>query len=74
MKQFIMVVIECSMPDYTFKTDNVSEALAIALLSNHDLAHRNLAHAAADASPAPTAIQGPKLEWPKVDVGVTIEE
>jgi len=60
--------------DCTFTTDDVSEALAIALLTNHDLAHRNLAHAAADAFPAPTAIQGPKLERPNVDVGVTIEE
>ena len=69
-----MVVIECSVPDCTFTTDDVSEALAIALLSNHNLAHCNLAPAVADAAPAPTAPRGPKLERPKVDVGVTIEE
>jgi len=32
MKHFIMVFIECSVPDCTFTTDDVSEALAIALL------------------------------------------
>ena len=69
-----MVVIECSVPDCTFTTDDVSEALAIALLSNHNLAHCNLVPTIADAAPAPTAPRGPKLEWPKVDVGVTIEE
>ena len=69
-----MVVIECSVPNCTFTTDDVSEALAIALLSNHNLAHRNLAPTVADAAPAPTAPRGPKLERPKVDVGVTIEE
>ena len=66
-----MVVIECSVPDCTFTTDDVSEALAISLLSNHNLAHCNLAPTVADAAPAP---RGPKLERPKVDVGVTIEE
>ena len=69
-----MVVIECSVPNCTFTIDDVSEALAIALLSNHNLAHRNLAPTVADAAPAPTAPRGPKLERPKVDVGVTIEE
>ncbi|CAH3135730.1 unnamed protein product [Pocillopora meandrina] len=50
-----MVVVECSVPDCTFTTDDVSEALAIALLSNHNLAHCNLAPTVADAAPAPTA-------------------
>ena len=49
-----MVVIECSVPDCTFTTDDVSEALAIALLTNHDLAHRNLVPTVADAAQAPT--------------------
>jgi len=69
-----MVVIECSVPDSTFTTDDVSEALAIAPLTNHDLADRNLAPAVADAALAPTATRGQNLERPKVDVGVTIEE
>lgn len=69
-----MVVIECSLPDCTFTTDDVSEALAIVLLTNHDLAHHNPAPTVADATPASTATRGPNLERPKVDVGVTIEE
>ena len=60
-----MVVIECSVPDYTFATEDVSEALAIALITNHNIAHR---------VPAPTATSGPKLERPKVNIGVTLEE
>lgn len=69
-----MVVIECSLPDCTITTDDVSEALAIALLTNHDLAHRNPAPTVADAAPAHTATRSPNLERPKVDVEVTIEE
>ena len=55
-----MVVVECSVPDCTFTTDDVSEALAIALLSNHNLAHCNLAPIVADAAPAPTAPRSSK--------------
>ena len=49
-----------------FQSDDVTEALAIALLTNHGLSHTVTA--------APTAIRGPKLERPKVDVGVSLEE
>ena len=66
-----MVVIECSVPDYTFATEDVSEALAIALITNHNIAHRV---PAPTAPPAPTATSGPKLERPKVNIGVTLEE
>ena len=63
-----MVVVACSVPDCTFKTEDVTEALAIALLTNHGLAHQR-------PSPAqdPT-LRGPKLDRRKVDVGVSIEE
>ena len=67
----IMVVVECSVPDCTFATEDVSETLAIALITNHDLAHRV---PAPTAPPAPTTTNGPKLERPKVNIGVTIEE
>ncbi len=65
-----MVVVRCSVPNCPFATDDVTEALAIALLSN--LA---FAHSAPPAEPpqAPT-LRGPKLERPKVDVGISIEE
>ena len=66
-----MVVVECSVPDCTFATEDVSEALAIALITNHDLAHRV---PTPTAPPAPTATSGPKLERPKVNIGVTLEE
>ena len=62
-----MVVIECSVPNCTFKT-NVSEALAIALITNHDLAHRPSAPLDTDANPALTTTRGPKLERPKIDM------
>lgn len=36
-----MEVIACSIPTCDFKADNISEALAIALLANHSLAHQS---------------------------------
>ncbi|CAJ1061306.1 PREDICTED: uncharacterized protein LOC104944096 [Xyrichtys novacula] len=68
-----MAVVECSAPDCAFKTDDVSEALAIALLTNHGLAHQRAPYVATDPMLAP-APQGPNLDCPRVDVGVSIEE
>jgi hypothetical protein len=62
-----MVVIKCTLQNCDFKTDDVSEALAIALLTNHGLAHQNTSVS------APTA-RGPRLERPTVNLGVSIEE
>ena len=56
-----MVVIECSVPNCTFKTNDVSEALAIALITSHDLAHRPSAPLNTDANPALTTTRVPKL-------------
>ncbi len=58
--------MQCSVPDCPFRTEDVSENLAIALLTNHGYAHT--------ATAATHALRGPKLERPKVDVGVTLEE
>ena len=66
-----MVIGQCSVPSSEFQTTDVSEALAIALLANHALAHQNATPT--EAAPAPKP-QGPKLERPKVDVGVSIED
>ena len=66
-----MVIVQCSVPSCEFQTTDVSEALAIALLANHALAHQNATPT--EAAPAPKP-QGPKLERPKVDVGVSIED
>ncbi|KAK3711280.1 hypothetical protein QZH41_004332 [Actinostola sp. cb2023] len=57
----IMVIVTCSVPDCEFQSEDVSEALAIALLTNHGLAHQNSA-----PQPKHTALRGPKLERPKL--------
>ena len=63
-----MVVVKCTIPNCAYATDDVSEALAIALLTNHGHAH------AANANTGSSSSSGPKLERPKVNVGVTLEE
>ena len=66
-----MVVVSCSVPNCQFRSDEVSEQLAIALLANHGFAHQPGSEATTDRTPTN---QGPKLERPRVDVGVTTEE
>ncbi len=70
-----MVVITCSVPSCDFQTEDVTEALAIALLTNHGLAHRETSSSLNTGTPPqdPTP-RGPKLERPKIDVGISIEE
>ena len=68
-----MVVVEWSVPHCEFKTLDVSEDLAIALLTNHGLAHQNTAPTAT-ASALEPVLRGPKLDRPKVNVGVSTEE
>ena len=68
-----MVVITCTIPTCDFKTDDVSEALAIAVLANHGLAHQcTLPNTTGPSLPPVT--RGPKLERPKVNIGVSTEE
>ena len=68
-----MVVVNCSVPDCPFTSTDVSEALAVALLANHGLAHQTSLPATAE--PAQTqSPRGPKLDRPKIDVGVSTEE
>ena len=68
-----MVVITRTIPTCNFKTDEVSKALAIALLANHSLAHQcTLPNT---TGPSSSLIpHGPKLERPKVNIGISIEE
>ena len=66
-----MVVVSCSVPSCDFRSDDVSESLAIAILANHGLAHQPGSVSSAASTPAH---QGPKLERPRVDVGITTEE
>ncbi len=49
-----MVVVTCSVPGCAFHTDDVSEALAIALLTNHGLAHSTTSPAITPPSPSAT--------------------
>ena len=67
-----MVVVSCSVPNCDFTTDDVSEALAIALLNNHGHAHFSGTPGRQEHSP--TRVKGPKLERPQVNVGVSTEE
>ena len=67
----MVVNIPCSVPGCDFTTGDVSEALAIAMITNHDLAHKGTPQ---PPHSAPTTPRGPKLERPKVDVGITEEE
>ena len=64
-----MVKVKCSVPNCQFETDDASEALVIAILANHGLAHLN--SQPVSTAQAPVAPRGPKLERPKVDIGVT---
>ena len=66
-----MVKVKCSVPNCQFETDDASEALVIAILANHGLAHQN--SQPVSTAQAPVAPRGPKLERPKVDIGVTTE-
>ena len=66
-----MVKVKCSVPNCQFETDDASEALVIAILTNHGLAHQN--SQPVSTAQAPVAPRGPKLERPKVDIGVTTE-
>ena len=68
-----MVIVACTIPTCKFKTDDVSEALAIAILTNHGLAHQSTQPEIAGPVPAPVP-HGPNLERPKVNVGVSTEE
>lgn len=67
-----MVVITCTIPTCDFKTNDVSKALAIALLANHGLAYQwTLPNTPGPSLPPVTC--GPKLERPKVNIGVSTE-
>ena len=66
-----MVVVNCSVPDCQFITNDVSEALAIALLANHGLAHQT--RATATTTERPHLPRGPKLDRPRIEAGISTE-
>lgn len=61
----MMVVLQCDMPNCGFKTVDGSDAIVVALLTNHNLTHQ---FTNAGAHP-----KGPKLERPRIDMGVECE-
>lgn len=64
-----MVVVTCSVPSCEFRSNDVSEPLAIAILANHGLAHQPQ-RGTTTVAPA----NQPKLERPRVDLDITTEE
>jgi hypothetical protein len=66
-------MVTCSVPNCDFQTDDVSEALAITLLANHGLAHQSTPPTVTASESAPVP-HGPKLDRPKVDIGITTEQ
>ena len=63
--------ITCPINGCDYSTGNVSEAVAIALLTTHAISH------SAPPQPVvnvPAPVRGPKLDRPKVDVGISMEE
>ena len=64
-----MVVVTCSVPSCEFRSNDVSEPLAIAILANPGLAHQPQG-GTTTVAPA----NQPKLERPRVDLGITTEE
>ena len=68
-----MVVISCSVPGCDFKTQDLSETLVVAILTNHNLVH-NTTPPRTDPPLTPAPVRGPKLDRPRIDIGVTVEE
>ena len=65
-----MVIVKCTVPACEFQTDDVTEALAIALLANHGIAHQHTTHERVSVP----ATRGPNLERPRINTGVSTEE
>ena len=65
-----MPVIQCPLCDYA--TPDSSETIAVAVFNAHATSHMPSSTTPAQATPA--APRGPKLERPKVDIGVSLEE
>ena len=62
-----MVVLNCGVPDCSFRTDEAVDVVAVALLNNHNLAHQLAAPSDANNAARP---RGPKLDRPRINMGV----
>lgn len=65
-----MVVLECDMPDCSFRTVDGTDAIVVALLTNHNLTHQL---ATGNDANAAARHKGPKLERPRINMGVESE-
>ena len=63
-----MLSIKCPIPDCPYETPESSEAVTCALLAAHSTIHM------AGPPRAAVVMKGPKLDRPKVNIGVTLEE
>ena len=63
-----MLSIKCPIPVCPYETPESSEAVTCALLAAHSTIHM------AGPPRAAVVIKGPKLDRPKVNIGVTLEE
>ena len=66
------ITIKCPVLDCEYETAEVTEVVAIALLNAHVTIHDKAA--AAVPTMPPISDRGPKLERPKVDIGISEEE
>ena len=64
-----MIALECPIPGCSYKTPESSETVACALLTAHTPVHTSVS-----AMATSTRNHGPKLDRPKVDVGINQEE
>ena len=70
-----MVIISCDFPGCDFKSEDVTEAIACALLQSHAFIHSGAS--AVHHRDEPTQARecpGPKLERPCIDIGVSMED
>jgi hypothetical protein len=63
------ISLKCPVDDCEYSTASGSENVAIALLNAHATVHTAPPHGA-----APRQDRSPRLEWPKVDIGISAEE
>ena len=70
-----MVIISCAFPGCDFRSEDVTEAIACALLQSHAFIHSGAS--AVHQRDEPTQARecpGPKLERPCIDIGVSMED
>jgi hypothetical protein len=65
--------IACPFPECDYETDEVTEAVAIALLNAHIHVHSHPPQAPA-ATASVARMKGPRLEQPRIEAGVTTEK